>query len=126
MKPRPIPATACLLCMLLSSAALAQIYDNPRNLQVLPADIGADELRDTMKSFFFGTGLRCSSCHVGEEGQPLTSYDFASDEVELKLTARQMLRMVNAINTEHLAPLGPERAEVGCATCHRGERLPGH
>lgn len=126
MKPRLMPATTCLLCMLLCSAALAQIYDNPRNLQVLPADMGADELRDTMKSFFFGTGLRCSSCHVGEEGQPLTTYDFASDEAELKQTARQMLRMVNAINTEHLAPRGPERAEVSCATCHRGERLPGN
>lgn len=126
MKPSPIRATTCLLCMLLCGSAIAQIYDNPRNLQILPADIGADELRDTMKSFFFGTGLRCSSCHVGEEGQPLTTYDFASDEVELKQTARQMLRMVNAINTEHLAPLGPERAEVSCATCHRGERLPGN
>jgi cytochrome c len=125
MKPRHVSAIAGLQCMLLCGAAVAQIYDHPRNLQVLPADIGADELRDTMKSFFFGTGLRCSSCHVGEEGQPLTTYDFASDEVELKQTARQMLRMVNAINTEHLAALGPERAEVSCATCHRGERLPG-
>jgi hypothetical protein len=125
MKPSLLSAIAGLLCLLLSSVAVAQIYDNPRNLQVLPADIGADELRDTMKSFFFGTGLRCSACHVGEEGQPLTTYDFASDEVELKQTARQMLRMVNAINTEHLAALGPERAEVSCATCHRGERLPG-
>ncbi len=124
MKSRLLSAIAGLLCMLLCTAAVAQVYDNPRNLQVLPADIGVDELRDTMKSFFFGTGLRCSSCHVGEEGQPLTTYDFASDEKELKLTARQMLRMVNAINTEHLAPFGPERAEVSCATCHRGERLP--
>lgn len=124
MQPRLLSAIAGLQCLLLCGAAVAQVYDNPRNLQVLPAEIGADELRDTMKSFFFGTGLRCSSCHVGEEGQPLTTYDFASDERELKQTARQMLRMVNAINTEHLAHLGPERAEVSCATCHRGERLP--
>lgn len=125
MKARLIPAATCLLCLLPCGTALAQIYDNPRNLQVLPGDIGADELWETMKSFYFGTGLRCSACHVGEEGQPLTGYDFASDEVALKQTARQMLRMVNAINNEHLAPLGPERAEVNCATCHRGERLPG-
>jgi len=113
-----------LACLLVSIALPAQVYDNPENLKVLPKDITADGLRETMKGFALGTGLRCSDCHVGEEGQPLTSYDFASDEKDLKQTARLMLRMTRSINEEKLAPLGEDHVQVQCVTCHRGLRKP--
>jgi len=60
----------------------ADVYADPQNLEVLPSDIPPAELRATMKNFSIGTGLRCNDCHVGEEGQDFSSYDFASDEKE--------------------------------------------
>jgi tetratricopeptide (TPR) repeat protein len=105
-------------------AGFAQIFDNPQNLQVLPKDISPQELGDTMKGFALGTGNRCSTCHVGEEGQPLTSYDFSNDEKEMKIKARAMLKMVNDINSNHLQDMGESRLKVGCVTCHRGLNKP--
>lgn len=118
--------SVALLVLGLQTAAFGQvnIYENAQNLKVLPKDISADALRETMKRFALDTGFRCSSCHLGEEGQPLTGYDFASDEKELKNKARLMLEMVNTINSSLLAELGAERTEVRCVTCHRGINKP--
>ena len=121
---KPAARLFLLILSLAPLAASAQVFDDPSNLQVLPADISAAELGETMKSFAMGLGLRCSDCHMGEEGQPLTSYDFSSDEKELKQTARRMLKMVNAINGDHLAFRGEGRTRVWCVTCHRGVRNP--
>jgi hypothetical protein len=105
-----------LLLLVLPSQAISQvnIYDNATNLKVLPEGTSADTLRATMRSFALDTGFRCSSCHVGEEGQPMTEYDFASDEKELKGKARLMLEMVNTINSTLLSGLGEDRKEVMC------------
>ncbi len=109
--------------MLPPFAGAEGIFDNPENLKVLPKDISARELSNTMRGFSFATGLRCSNCHVGEEGQDLEEYDFASDEVETKLIARDMLRMVAAINEDHLTKLEGEKS-ISCMTCHRGIARP--
>ena len=49
------------------------------NLQVFPKDTGPDVLIQAMKNFTRSLGVRCPFCHVGEEGQPLTTFDFAAD-----------------------------------------------
>ncbi|MCG8435211.1 MAG: c-type cytochrome, partial [Gammaproteobacteria bacterium] len=111
----------------LSQFAAAGIYDDPQNLKSLPKDIDAKQLSAIMKKFSFATGLRCSSCHVGEEGQPLETYDFASDEKIQKQTARDMLKMVKTINDKLLAKLDESQREgvgVSCMTCHRGQNRP--
>ena len=115
-----------LLGIMLAFTAEAQVsvYENPRNLKVLPADISPGDLLEVMKGFAIGTGFRCSSCHAGEEGQPLTEYDFASDEKELKHSARSMLKMVDNINASIRTELGDKRTEVRCVTCHRGVNQP--
>ena len=51
-----------------------------------------------MRNFTSALGVRCQFCHVGQEGQPLAPFDFASDQKRNKLVARQMLRMVAEIN----------------------------
>lgn len=124
MNTRTVTALSGALCLAASLPSAAQIYDNPSNLKVLPTDISAEDLRDTMKGFSLGVGLRCSDCHLGEEDEALTDYDFAADEKPLKKTARLMLRMTNDLNRETLASLGPNRVEVQCVTCHRGLRSP--
>lgn len=104
--------------------ASAQIFDNPRNLQVLPKDTDAATLRDTMRHFALSTGLRCRHCHAAVEGQPMNQWDFASDEKDLKKKARVMLRMVSEINEKHLGQYGENRVRVQCVTCHRGVSKP--
>lgn len=97
-----------------------------KNLQVFPADTPLGELIDKMKGFTSALGVRCQYCHVGEEGQHLSTFDFASDEKGHKQTTRVMLRMVEAINNDHLAELEGDEAplRVECVTCHRGTSHP--
>jgi len=98
-----------------------------QNLKVFPKDIPVRTLIDTMASFTRALGVRCTYCHVGEESQPLSSYDFPSDQKPEKEKAREMLRMVGAINGEYLTKLTARRTPpitVACATCHRGVTEP--
>jgi hypothetical protein len=84
------------------------------------------DLVGTMRNFALGLGVRCQFCHVGEEGKPLGTFDFASDEKRTKKVAREMIRMVQEIN-RRLDTL-PERKQdglqVSCITCHRGVSRP--
>lgn len=112
------------------TSASAQFPEEFHNLEVLPKDISQGDLRNTMVGFAFGLGVRCEHCHVGEPGEPLSTFDFESDEKETKRKARIMLRMVAAINDQHLPGLSAEgeRAKpavrVACVTCHRGLSIP--
>ncbi len=117
--------TAALI--LIAGAAAAQIPDKFENLEVLPKDTEKRQLVDVMKSFCAALDVRCTHCHVGEEGAPLSEVDFASDENHHKDVTRVMMRMVDAINNTHLPQTGKETAElvnVTCVTCHRGQSKP--
>ena len=97
------------------------------NLQVLPKEISVPELIGIMKEFSGGLGVRCQHCHLGEEGEPLSAFDFTADDKEAKRQARVMLRMTRAINEKHLPELGGDgssRITVQCVTCHRGQARP--
>lgn len=112
----------------LTAPAAAQFPpDSLKNLQVLPEDLPVRAVIDTMRSFTRALGVRCTYCHVGEEGQPLTTYDFVADKKPEKERARAMLQMVAAINDQHLAKLPNRRTPaiaVTCFTCHRGVAQP--
>jgi tetratricopeptide (TPR) repeat protein len=79
-----------------------------------------------MRGFTRALGVSCAHCHVGEEDEPLTTYDFASDENPNKERAREMLRMLQAIGAhlEKISPSGDQRVNVWCHTCHRGRPRP--
>ena len=100
--------------------------EQPENLQVLPKDWTGQRLRPVMTGFTRALGVRCSHCHVGEEGQPLSSYDFPSDDNPNKGRARTMLRMLGDINEtlKTIEPSGPEPVNMWCHTCHRGRPRP--
>jgi tetratricopeptide (TPR) repeat protein len=120
-----LPSAAALFLFL--TEAHAQIPEEFTNLQVLSEDVSRGELMGVMRSFSMATGLRCSSCHVGEEGQPFSEYDFASDDKAAKRKAREMMGMVADINDKYLAMLPNRRSpgvEVSCVTCHGGVRRP--
>ena len=100
--------------------------EKPKNLQVFPKDWSGTRLRPIMTGFTRALGVRCSYCHKGEEGKPLSTYDFASDENPKKNRAREMYRMLGDIE-EHLKkiePSGDKRVNMWCHTCHHGRPRP--
>lgn len=121
--------------VLLSPAGTSRAQSTPKpdwswptkakNLKVLPADTPPEKLRGTMLGFTRALGVRCTHCHVGTEGQPLSMYDFASDERPNKDVARGMMRMLGTVN-EKLLEIRPASAGVNmsCYTCHRGVSVP--
>ena len=119
-----------VLFLLITVPSLAQNKwewpEHPVNIKVLPSDLTAAKLRSAMLDFTSGLGVRCIYCHKGEEGKPFTEWDFASDEKANKQRAREMVRMLYAID-DHLAeinPSGDRRIEVNCYTCHHGRPKP--
>ena len=100
------------------------IFADPQNLQVLPADISPRDLSRIMRGNALGLDVRCQYCHVGEEGQPLSEFDFAADVKETKAIARKMFKMmfeINAVTSAVASQMGREPTEVLCVTCHRGQ-----
>ena len=108
------------------TSAPQMTFANPphKNLKVLPQDIPGPQLLSTMKFFSQSLGVRCQFCHVGEEGKPLSTFDFASDAKREKQTARKMLAMVHRINQEDFGVTDFSKVKVTCFTCHRGAEKP--
>jgi len=78
-----------------------------KNLEVL-GGIPADQLLPAMRYMTFALGVRCEYCHVEDK--------FESDEKAPKKRAREMMKMMFAIDN---GSFGGHRA-VTCYTCHRG------
>ncbi|MGE5178738.1 MAG: c-type cytochrome [Bacteroidota bacterium] len=118
MNPIPLASSAVILAALITTTALAappardraldhrqpeptwNWPEHAKNLKVLSRDTAPDRLRTTMFGFTRALGVRCSHCHVGDEGQPLSTYDFASDRNPKKNMARGMMRMVRDVNAD--------------------------
>jgi len=119
-----------LVASLTTTAAQAQGKfppDSLINVKVIAKNTPVRDVINTMRTFATTLGVRCTYCHVGEESQPLTTYDFASDEKRTKQAALVMMQMVSAINGQHLNTVpGRPTPElmVTCETCHRGVSRP--
>ncbi len=109
--------------------AFQSFFDKPKNLKVLPKDISAADLRETMRGFAFALGARCTDCHVSEkpEGATKPIMIFDRDDKENKKIAREMLKLVADINAR-VTDLGRGDdhvyQKVTCTTCHRGQKKP--
>lgn len=121
--------TALLLIIL--TIVITQSFTNNKheedekavNLKILPKDISGDELHQVMRAYSKALGVRCSYCHEKKEGQQHA--DFASDAKKEKEIAREMMLMVNDINTKYLANSGKGHFEkISCVTCHMGRKVP--
>ncbi|MGB8317708.1 MAG: c-type cytochrome [Ignavibacteriaceae bacterium] len=106
----------------------AQVPDHFTNLTVLPKTISKEDLVNVMRSFTEGLGVKCSFCHVEEEGQSPNKFDFSSDDKDNKKKARVMMKMTSNINENYLSELkdfgGGNVIEVKCITCHHGLKEP--
>ena len=125
--PRLVMAAIILIAALPASAQNTFPPESFKNLQVLPQDSNARVVVNTMKGFAMNLGVRCQFCHVGKEGLPLEQFDFVSDEVPQKKTARVMMRLVDDINKTldgAMPRAAGVEARVTCMTCHRGKSTP--
>jgi hypothetical protein len=86
------------------------------NLQVLPETIGRDELILNMRTISRSLGVRCAHCHE------MLTEDYASDDMDAKIFARDMMRMVRDFN--ELTSQRPDATAVTCYMCHRGAAKP--
>lgn len=82
-----------------------------KNIKVLN-DMPADQMGKVMNLMSASLGVNCNFCHVEN--------DFAKDDKEEKLAARQMISMTFAINKNYF----DNRVEVSCNTCHNGKTHP--
>src|SRR5690348_16360482 len=81
------------------------------NVEVLK-DVPSDQLVPSMKFTSSALGVHCEYCHVENA--------FAKDHKKTKQTARKMLQMMFAINTNNF----DGHQEVTCYSCHRGNPKP--
>ena len=118
--------TVAGLLLMISTTLRAQIPEKFTNLQVLPKTITRAELVPIMRGFALNLGTRCEHCHVGE-GNDLSKFDFAADTKPAKSVARQMMKMVAALNPQVAGinePAPEGKAKITCFTCHRGALKP--
>jgi len=103
-----------LLCALVALvlAGRASAQNKKMKLEVLPKTLSNKEVKNIMKGWAQSLGVKCDFCH--------DLLDFSKD-TEHKTIARGMVKMVNDINTKHLAKY---KVGVTCATCHRGNAEP--
>jgi len=120
-------AVPVVIVFLDPSRFLAQIPDEFKNLRVLPKDVKKEALVQTMRGYSIALGVRCTHCHVGEEGKPLSTFDFAADTKTTKEVARAMMKMVADLNGKYMAAIETGRKEkllISCSTCHHGLNRP--
>lgn len=118
---------ACALAGRLPAQAPTFPPTELKNLKVFPSSMPVRALLDTMGTFTRALGVRCAYCHAGGDTVPLAQLDFQSDAKPQKLKAREMLRMVRAIDGDYLTKLATRvqpPLSVTCATCHRGIAQP--
>lgn len=129
MRPVVIAIAFGLVATAASAAAQAPGRfppDSLVNTKVIPHNTPVTTVIGMMRNFSGGLGVRCQYCHLGEEGKPLSTFDFASDEKRTKLVAREMMRMVEDINSrlQTLPGRAADGLQVTCATCHHGLSRP--
>ena len=85
-----------------------RVYRNIEALRGLPAR----EIEPMMQTLNRALGVECTHCHVAEQWHDASKPAFA--------IARNMMRMVQTLNTEHLQ----HTKGVSCWTCHAGQTRP--
>ncbi len=127
--------SALLLLMALSGAAVTaaafqeERSDETKNLKYFPKGTKRSELIPEMRKFSFALGVPCTHCHGTKEqtGFDLRGVDFSLDIKPTKEIARDMLRMVDEINSKLLPKISHRsdlNLKVSCFTCHSGMALP--
>jgi hypothetical protein len=90
-----------------------------KNIQMMKGMPAARLLRVMNLGYSKSLGVDCTHCHLVDQWE--------KDDKPTKPIAREMMKMVKAINDEHLKNIptlkGPNPV-VNCTTCHRGQTKP--
>jgi tetratricopeptide (TPR) repeat protein len=106
-------------------SAAADVPEKFTNLTVLPKDLGKRELLDVMRDFSEALGVGCDHCHAKNAEGSAQDLDYASDALEPKRIARNMVTMVREINAKLPDVTGRRLpTNVRCVTCHSGVERP--
>jgi hypothetical protein len=111
----------------LGIAATSNQGEKAVNLKVLPKDISEHDLDKIMVEECGGAlGVKCTYCHVQDKSTE--KFDYASDAIPEKDTARSMMRMTLELNRKYFGQANPaiggKAMVVTCYTCHRGFAVP--
>jgi len=90
-----------------------------KNIQMLKGMPAARLLRVMNLGYSKSLGVDCTHCHVVDQWE--------KDDKPTKPIAREMMKMVKAINDEHLKSIPNLKGRnpvVNCTTCHRGQTKP--
>lgn len=98
-----------------SAPAEKTVEQTQKNIQVLNG-LPASQLIPVMNYMGSSLGVKCTFCHVKQGDK----WDFVSDEKPEKGTAREMIKMTQALNKANFKG----NPAVGCFTCHRGDEHP--
>ena len=117
------------IMVITQSFALKDHDEKAVNLHVLPKNTSEEELHKIMRGYSMSLGVRCIFCHVGKkiEGQERMKMDFATDDKREKVVAREMMKMVDAINANYIDKMprdGRVLEQITCVTCHNGRTTP--
>ena len=85
-----------------------------KNVKILK-DVPAEQIPLAMQYITASLGVGCDFCHVTGPGGA-----FEKDDKEPKQRAREMMKMMTAINNEQFEG----RQTVGCMSCHNGRMRP--
>ena len=118
--------TICFVAMIVLSFAFTKDEPHYKNLKILPKHITKPELDSVMHHFSLSLGVRCGFCH--KHSDDMKTWDFASAENKHKLTARQMMKMMQKIINKYFDVAGTKglnaKLLVTCYTCHHGTNDP--
>lgn len=109
-------------------ASLSFTEDKPRykNLKILPKNTDKYQMDSVMHHFTAALGVKCNFCH--EFNQEQKAMDFASDKIDHKRIARQMMTMTNKLNKKYFDVKDSKSLtatlEVTCYSCHNGKAHP--
>jgi hypothetical protein len=104
-------------------------FPPPKNLQVLPKDLTAEQVHHIMDGWAAALGTHCDTCHAPNPNATVAPgqrprLDFALDIKPDKDTARMMVKMVEDINGNYVSKIKDTKTKVSCGTCHRGHLEP--
>jgi hypothetical protein len=86
------------------------------------------QVNDITEEWTRSLGVRCDACHA-EATEIIAADDdsnlnYADDFKQMKIIARNMYGMTEAINSVHIAKIEGSGMRVTCGTCHRGHISP--
>lgn len=124
---KTITLSILLSATVMLSAFMPQQEPTPKytNLKILPKNINKEDLKKVMDGFKDALGVKCNFCHAPMKDDP-KKLDFASDEKNHKLIAREMMKMTAKINKKYFTHKDKEGkvTNISCVSCHNGKEEP--